>query len=123
MVLEGTTDAGGRASFDVPWSLGPFAATVSHPLLSHPMTVVGFEAEHPHQEVYHNDYAALEAWRRGRTGYPVIDAGMRELWHTGFMHNRLRMVVADFAQTVADRGFDARYGGVRFLESGSRWMS
>jgi hypothetical protein len=42
------------------------------------------------------DEAALTAWRKGRTGYPVIDAGMRELWATGFMHNRIRMVVASF---------------------------
>jgi len=39
---------------------------------------------------------ALAAWQRGRTGYPIIDAGMRELWHTGVMHNRVRMVVASF---------------------------
>ena len=38
----------------------------------------------------------LRAWQRGRTGYPIVDAGMRELWHTGFMHNRVRMVVASF---------------------------
>ena len=36
----------------------------------------------------------LEAWRRGRTGYPIVDAGMRELWATGWMHNRVRMIVA-----------------------------
>ncbi len=39
---------------------------------------------------------ALEAWRRGRTGYPIVDAGMRELWATGWMHNRVRMIVASF---------------------------
>jgi deoxyribodipyrimidine photo-lyase len=39
---------------------------------------------------------ALQAWQRGRTGYPIVDAGMRELWHTGFMHNRVRMIVASF---------------------------
>jgi len=38
----------------------------------------------------------LEAWRRGRTGYPIVDAGLRELWATGWMHNRLRMIVASF---------------------------
>lgn len=36
----------------------------------------------------------LDAWQRGQTGYPMIDAGMRELWHTGWMHNRVRMLVA-----------------------------
>jgi len=38
----------------------------------------------------------LKAWQRGMTGYPIVDAGMRELWQTGFMHNRVRMVVASF---------------------------
>lgn len=38
----------------------------------------------------------LVAWQKGRTGYPLIDAGMRELWHTGWMHNRVRMVAASF---------------------------
>ncbi|WP_434810939.1 cryptochrome/photolyase family protein [Microbacterium sp. bgisy189] len=38
----------------------------------------------------------LEAWQRGRTGIPLVDAGMRELWRTGFMHNRVRMVTASF---------------------------
>ncbi|MBM3644837.1 MAG: deoxyribodipyrimidine photo-lyase [Alphaproteobacteria bacterium] len=42
------------------------------------------------------DARALTAWRRGRTGYPLVDAGMRELWTTGWMHNRVRMVVASF---------------------------
>jgi deoxyribodipyrimidine photo-lyase len=37
---------------------------------------------------------ALAAWREGRTGIPLVDAGMRELWHSGWMHNRVRMVVA-----------------------------
>ena len=36
------------------------------------------------------------AWQRGRTGYPIVDAGMRELWHTGIMHNRVRMVGGSF---------------------------
>jgi deoxyribodipyrimidine photo-lyase len=40
--------------------------------------------------------AWLTAWQRGRTGYPFVDAGLRELWATGWMHNRVRMVVASF---------------------------
>jgi deoxyribodipyrimidine photo-lyase len=40
--------------------------------------------------------ALFSAWCRGRTGYPLIDAGMRELWATGWMHNRVRMIVASF---------------------------
>lgn len=38
----------------------------------------------------------LDAWQKGKTGYPVVDAGMRELWHTGYMHNRVRMITASF---------------------------
>ena len=38
----------------------------------------------------------LAAWQRGQTGVPIVDAGMRELWHTGWMHNRVRMIVASF---------------------------
>lgn len=40
--------------------------------------------------------ADLKAWQGGRTGYPIVDAGMRELWATGWMHNRVRMIVASF---------------------------
>ncbi|UAL12696.1 cryptochrome/photolyase family protein [Caulobacter segnis] len=42
------------------------------------------------------NHAAFEAWTKGETGYPIVDAGMRELWATGFMHNRVRMIVASF---------------------------
>lgn len=42
------------------------------------------------------DHRLLKAWQRGNTGIPLVDAGMRELWHTGWMHNRVRMVVGSF---------------------------
>jgi deoxyribodipyrimidine photo-lyase len=45
---------------------------------------------------WQRDDAGWRAWRRGRTGYPLVDAGMRQLWATGIMHNRVRMVVASF---------------------------
>lgn len=45
---------------------------------------------------WHENSEALERWQKGQTGYPIVDAGMRELWHTGIMHNRIRMVVASF---------------------------
>ena len=38
----------------------------------------------------------LKAWQKGMTGYPIVDAGMRELWETGWMHNRVRMIVGSF---------------------------
>ncbi len=45
---------------------------------------------------WEGDRSRLPAWQRGRTGVPLVDAGMRELWSTGWMHNRVRMVVASF---------------------------
>ncbi len=42
---------------------------------------------------WNDDKNLLRAWQKGKTGYPIIDAGMRELWHTGWMHNRVRMIV------------------------------
>lgn len=42
------------------------------------------------------DTAAVRAWQKGRTGYPMVDAGMRQLWQTGWMHNRLRMITGSF---------------------------
>ncbi len=43
-----------------------------------------------------DDKESLQAWQRGLTGYPMVDAGMRELWQTGWMHNRVRMIAASF---------------------------
>ncbi len=45
-----------------------------------------------------DEFAArdLKAWQQGRTGYPIVDAGMRQLWQTGWMHNRVRMIAASF---------------------------
>lgn len=48
------------------------------------------------QIAWRNDPKVFEAWCEGRTGYPIVDAGMRELNATGFMHNRVRMIVASF---------------------------
>lgn len=46
---------------------------------------------------WRSDYAeSLRAWQQGRTGVPFVDAGMRQLWHTGWMHNRVRMIVASY---------------------------
>jgi deoxyribodipyrimidine photo-lyase len=53
----------------------------------------------------------LRAWQRGRTGYPIVDAGMRQLWHTGWMHNRVRMIAASFLvkHLLIDWTFGARW--------------
>jgi deoxyribodipyrimidine photo-lyase len=62
-----------------------FPAMISHPLRPE-------FANFP----WRDDAPALTAWQKGRTGYPIVDAAMRELWHTGFMPNRARMIVASF---------------------------
>ena len=49
-----------------------------------------------HRFPWREDAAGLKAWREGRTGFPLVDAGMRELWATGWMHNRARMAAASF---------------------------
>ncbi|MFD9899532.1 cryptochrome/photolyase family protein [Mesorhizobium sp. NPDC059025] len=58
---------------------------------------------------------ALKAWQRGRTGYPIVDAGMRELWQTGFMHNRVRMIAASFL--IKDLLIDWRDGEAWFWDT------
>jgi len=63
---------------------------------------------------WENDPSALEAWRKGRTGIPLVDAGMRELWDTGHMHNRLRMVVGSFL--VKNMLLDWRHGAAWFWD-------
>jgi deoxyribodipyrimidine photo-lyase len=45
---------------------------------------------------WRDDKPGFRAWTRGETGYPLVDAGMRQLWQTGWMHNRIRMVTASF---------------------------
>lgn len=45
---------------------------------------------------WESDDALVEAWQQGRTGFPLVDAGMRQLWQSGWMHNRVRMVTASF---------------------------
>ncbi|MET3435696.1 deoxyribodipyrimidine photo-lyase [Sphingomonas sp. 1185] len=67
MALPDYADRNGREAFDrLPWRTGEAAE------------------------------ADLKAWQTGRTGYPIVDAGMRQLWTTGWMHNRVRMIAASF---------------------------
>jgi deoxyribodipyrimidine photo-lyase len=64
--------------------------------------------------VFPNDKARFAAWCQARTGYPLVDAAMRQLNQTGYMHNRLRMVVASFL--VKDLHIDWRWGERYFAE-------
>jgi deoxyribodipyrimidine photo-lyase len=63
---------------------------------------------------WQNDEASFDAWCRGCTGYPVVDAAMRQVVHTGWMHNRARMVVASFL--VKDLLVDWRWGERFFMQ-------
>jgi deoxyribodipyrimidine photo-lyase len=90
---EGSAGPGAGSAFlrELVWR--EFAAHLLHHFPHTP--------EEPLRKTYRHfpwrrDPAALRAWQRGRTGYPLVDAGMRELWTTGFMHNRVRMIVASF---------------------------
>ena len=67
---------------------------------------------------WENDTAAFEAWCAGNTGYPLVDAGMRELKQTGFMHNRARMVVASFLtkHLLIDWRWGERYFAEKLLD-------
>lgn len=64
---------------------------------------------------WRQDAAWLKAWQKGRTGFPIVDAGMRELWTTGWMHNRVRMIVASFL--VKDLLHDWREGARWFWDT------
>lgn len=63
---------------------------------------------------WQNDEAAFERWCNGTTGYPIVDAGMRQLNETGLMHNRVRMIVASFL--VKDLLIDWRWGEAYFAQ-------
>jgi deoxyribodipyrimidine photo-lyase len=100
------------------WLYTQFAAEIgwrefAHHLLFHfPRTT-----DEPLRREFENfpwreDQALLRLWQRGQTGFPIVDAGMRELWTTGWMHNRVRMIVASFL--VKDL--------LQPWQAGSRWF-
>ncbi len=67
---------------------------------------------------WRNDESEFEAWCKGRTGYPIVDAGMRELNQTGYMHNRVRMIVASFLtkHLLIDWQWGATYFAKKLLD-------
>jgi deoxyribodipyrimidine photo-lyase len=64
---------------------------------------------------WQNDESLLKRWQKGMTGYPIVDAGMRELWTTGYMHNRVRMIAASFL--TKGLFIDWRLGADWFLDT------
>jgi deoxyribodipyrimidine photo-lyase len=75
---------------------------------------VAREDYRPRGDRWHDDDEALAAWRLGRTGYPLVDAGMRQLAREGWMHNRARLVTASFL--VKDLYLDWRAGAAHFFD-------
>jgi len=84
-------------------------------ILHHHPHVVGhaFRREYEHVE-FDNDETKWRAWCTGRTGYPIVDAAMRQINQTGYMHNRLRMIAASFL--VKDLHVDWRWGEKYFAD-------
>jgi deoxyribodipyrimidine photo-lyase len=75
---------------------------------------LGREDYRPRGTRWRDDPDDLDAWRDGRTGYPIVDAGMRQLTAEGWMHNRARLVTASFL--VKELGLDWRLGAQHFFE-------
>lgn len=120
--LAAALEAGGASALAKPGTTGP-SAWISelvwrefyiHLLAAHPRLSMG-RAFQPVTErlTWSDDDEAFDAWREGRTGYPIVDAAMRCLTATGWMHNRLRMVVAMFL--TKDLWIDWRRGEAHFM--------
>jgi len=103
------TDSPGRSAFvrQLAWRDWYAHLLAEEPRLAH-------HAMKPHFDdvAWRTDPAGFEAWCAGRTGYPIVDAGMRQLTATGWMHNRLRMITASFL--VKDLLIDWRLGEAHF---------
>jgi deoxyribodipyrimidine photo-lyase len=84
----------------------------AHVLLLHPANARKEFQQRYQGLAWHDDPDAFAAWREGRTGYPLVDAGMRQLARTGWMHNRARMVVGSFL--TKDLHLDWRLGEAHF---------
>lgn len=100
--LQSKSRAGGRCSGDEGWRSSQFLAEIGWREFAHHLL---FHFPHTTHEPLRSEFknfpwrkepAWLRAWEKGRTGFPIVDAGMRELWATGWMHNRVRMIVASF---------------------------
>ena len=85
--------------------------------LLHHFPTLPTHAFRPEYEAFpwREDAAGFAAWTRGQTGYPIVDAGMRQLWTTGWMHNRVRMIVASFL--IKDLLIDWRRGEAWFWDT------
>lgn len=92
------------------WREFSYHLLVNFPALPRENFNAGFDAF-----PWRNDVEQLLHWQHGRTGYPIVDAGMRELWQTGWMHNRVRMIVGSFL--VKHLLIDWRHGEAWFRDT------
>lgn len=99
-----TRDTADKYLSEIGWREFNYQLLARHPRLDTENVHRQFDA-FPWAEV---DRDKLAAWQQGRTGVPLVDAGMRQLWHTGWMHNRVRMVTASFL--VKNLHYDWRLG-------------
>ena len=96
------TMAAARGLAEAHWRGSQFLAELGWREFSHQLLVhFPHTPEQPLRRAFENfpwrgEAAHLRAWQKGLTGFPIVDAGMRELWATGWMHNRVRMIAASF---------------------------
>jgi deoxyribodipyrimidine photo-lyase len=76
---------------EIGWREFNYNILALHPQIAHANLKSAFDAF-----PWRDDPSNVVAWQMGQTGYPIVDAGMRQLWSTGWMHNRIRMIVASF---------------------------
>ncbi len=103
--------AGIRSGRSSPAGLAGVLHTV---LFAHPNVVTENYKEYEEDIAWRDDDEELAAWKAGETGYPIVDAGMRQLREEAYMHNRVRMIVASFL--TKDLLCDWRHGYAHFRE-------
>ncbi|MEO9970808.1 MAG: deoxyribodipyrimidine photo-lyase [Hyphomonadaceae bacterium] len=92
MAADPSLEAGGRTFLsEIAWREFSYVLLYHHPDLATENYNKSFE-----HMPWREDAANYKSWCNGQTGYPIVDAGMRQLWQTGWMHNRVRMIVASF---------------------------
>ena len=109
-MLADLTAGAGSATYRKELAWREFYADV---LFQRPETARDYLRPEFGRMAYDEPGAQLDAWREGRTGYPVVDAGMRQLRATGWMHNRVRMIVASFL--VKDLHLEWQHGARHFM--------
>ena len=119
-VYEATEEAAENADGDEAESVEEFQSQLAwrefyaHVLYFNPEVVTENYKSYEHGIEWRDDGEALTAWKEGRTGYPIVDAGMRQLREEAYMHNRMRMLVASFL--TKDLLLDWREGYDHFRE-------